>query len=129
MQLLAFLGALALLVCNTTAGLAGRLAGGLAFAAATVLCAVAQVAGLNGLDMFHNFTFHINLTIFSLAQSVFHVNHIFHTFHTIHHIAHYRAHIHHIKMLQILGRAAHNATVLLDPSSLLCQPFVGIAVI
>ena len=58
MQLLALLSALALLVCNTAAGLAGRLAGGLAFAAAAVLGAVAQVAGFNGLDVFHNFTFH-----------------------------------------------------------------------
>ena len=51
--LLAFLGALALLVGNAAAGLAGGLAGGLAFAAAAVSGAVAQVAGLNGLDVFH----------------------------------------------------------------------------
>ena len=57
MQLLAFLNALALLVCNAAAGLAGRLAGGLALAATAVLCAVAQVTGLDGLDMFHSFTF------------------------------------------------------------------------
>ena len=57
MQLLAFLSALALLVCNTATGLAGRLTGSLAFAAATVLSAVAQIAGLDGLDMFHDFTF------------------------------------------------------------------------
>ena len=56
-QLLAFLSALALLVCDTAAGLAGRLAGGLAFAAAAVLGAVTQIAGLDVLDMFHNFTF------------------------------------------------------------------------
>ena len=60
LQLLAFLGALALLVCNTAAGLAGRLAGGLALAAAAVLGAFAQVAGLKGLDVFHNFTFYNN---------------------------------------------------------------------
>jgi len=59
MQLLAFLSALALLVCNTTAGLAGRLAGSLALTAATILSAVAQVTGLNSLDMLHNFTFYI----------------------------------------------------------------------
>ena len=59
LQLLAFLSALALLVCDTAAGLAGRLAGGLALAAAAVLSAVAQIAGLDGLDMFHNFTFYI----------------------------------------------------------------------
>ena len=64
MQLLAFLSALALLVCDTAAGLAGGLAGGLALAAATVLGAVAQIAGLNGLDMFHNFTFYINFKYF-----------------------------------------------------------------
>ena len=57
MQLLAFLGALALLIGNTTAGLASRLAGGLALATTAVLGAVAQIAGLNGLDMFHSFTF------------------------------------------------------------------------
>ena len=57
MQLLALLGVLALLVCNAAAGLAGRLAGSLAFAAAAVLGAVAQVTGFDGLDMFHSFTF------------------------------------------------------------------------
>ena len=81
-QLLAFLGALALLVGNAAAGLAGGLAGGLAFTAATVLGAVAQVAGLDGLDMFHGFTFRLIDYGFSLAQSIFAVNHIFHTFHT-----------------------------------------------
>ena len=59
MQLLAFLYALTLLVCNTAAGLACRLAGGLALATAAVLGTVAQVTGLNGLDVFHNFTFRI----------------------------------------------------------------------
>ena len=57
MQLLALLGALALLVCNAAAGLASRLAGGLALTTTAVLCAVAQIAGLDGLDMFHSFTF------------------------------------------------------------------------
>ena len=55
LQLLALFVALALLVSNAAAGLASRLAGGLAFAAAAVLSAVAQVAGFNGLDMFHGF--------------------------------------------------------------------------
>ena len=59
LQLLALLDALALLVGDAAAGLAGRLAGGLALAAAAVLGAVAQVAGLDGLDMLHNFTFYI----------------------------------------------------------------------
>ena len=59
MQLLAFLGALALLVCDTAAGLAGRLAGSLAFAATAVYCAVAQITGLKGLDVLHNSNLHI----------------------------------------------------------------------
>ena len=45
---------LALLVGNTTAGLAGRLAGSLALAAAAVLGALAQVAGLQSLNLFHS---------------------------------------------------------------------------
>ena len=54
LALLALLGALALLVSDTAAGLASGLAGSLALAAATLLCALAQVAGLNGLDMLHD---------------------------------------------------------------------------
>jgi hypothetical protein len=57
-QLLAFLGALALLVGNAAAGLASRLARGLALTAAAVLSAVTQIAGLDGLDMLHGFTLH-----------------------------------------------------------------------
>ena len=53
LQLLAFLGALALLICNTTAGLASGLAGGLALAAATILSALAQITGLDSHNMFH----------------------------------------------------------------------------
>ena len=53
LQLLAFF-VLAFLICNTAAGLAGGLTGCLALAAAAVLCAVAQIAGLNGLNMFHD---------------------------------------------------------------------------
>ena len=49
-----FLGVLALLVSDTAAGLASRLARGLAFAATAVLCAFAKVTSFNGLDMFHN---------------------------------------------------------------------------
>ena len=53
--LLAFLlCALALLVSNTAAGLASRLAGSLALAATAILCALAKVTSLNCLDMFHN---------------------------------------------------------------------------
>ena len=44
---------LALLIGDAAAGLAGRLAGGLALAAAAVLRALAHVAGFNGLDSFH----------------------------------------------------------------------------
>ena len=53
MQLLALLGALALLIGNAAAGLASRLAGSLALAASAVLCALAKVLGLNSLDMLH----------------------------------------------------------------------------
>ena len=49
LQLLALAG----LVSDTAAGLAGRLAGSLALTAATVLSAVAQVASFNGNDMLH----------------------------------------------------------------------------
>ena len=54
MQLLALFSALALLVCNAAAGLASRLAGGLAFAAAAALSALNEITGTNGLDVFHN---------------------------------------------------------------------------
>ena len=53
--LLAFL-VLALLISYATAGLASRLARGLAFAASAVLCAVAKVSCFNGLNMFHSNT-------------------------------------------------------------------------
>ena len=45
----------ALLVSNTAGSLASGLAGGLAFAAAAVLGALAQVAGFDGLDVLHVF--------------------------------------------------------------------------
>ena len=54
-ELLACLLVFALLVSNAAAGLASRLAGGLALAATAVLCAVTQIASFDGLDMFHNF--------------------------------------------------------------------------
>ena len=50
--LLAFL-ILALLISYAAAGLASRLARGLAFAASAILCALAKVLGLNSLDVFH----------------------------------------------------------------------------
>ena len=53
-KLLAFLLGLALLICNAAAGLASRLAGGLALAASAVLCALAKVLCLNSLNVLHN---------------------------------------------------------------------------
>ena len=47
-------GVLALLVSDAAAGLAGRLARGLAFAAAAVLSAGAEVTGLESLNLFHD---------------------------------------------------------------------------
>ena len=54
--LLACLLALALLISNTAAGLASRLARGLALAASTVLCALAKVLRFNSLDVLHNYS-------------------------------------------------------------------------
>ena len=62
MQLLA-LSVLALLIGDTAAGLAGGLAGSLALAATAILRTLAQIAGLNGLDMLHNSNLHIKLLI------------------------------------------------------------------
>ena len=59
---------LALLVGDAAAGLAGRLAGSLALAAAAVLGALAQIAGLDGLNMLHG---SFLLVIFSIL-SVYH---------------------------------------------------------
>jgi hypothetical protein len=59
LQLLAFLGVFALLIGNAAAGLASRLAGSLAFAAAAVLGAFTQVTGFKSLDMFHSSNLHI----------------------------------------------------------------------
>ena len=73
---------LALLISNAAAGLASGLAGSLALAAAAVLGAVAQVLGLDGLDMLHGFTSLFKFIKSSLPQPASHVNHIFHTFHT-----------------------------------------------
>ena len=85
MKLLALLGVFTLLVCDAAAGLASGLAGGLAFAAAAVLCAVAQITGFDGLDMFHVFSPSIQqIYRISLAQPNISVNHIFHTFPTFH---------------------------------------------
>ena len=53
-KLLAFLGVFALLVSDAAAGLASRLARGLALATTAVLCALAKVASLDGFDMLHD---------------------------------------------------------------------------
>ena len=57
-KLFAFLGVLALLVRDAAAGLASRLARGLALAATAVLCALAKVTSFDGFDMFHDFYLH-----------------------------------------------------------------------
>ena len=53
MDELVLLCVLALLICNTAAGLASRLAGSLALAASAVLCALTKVLGVQSLNMFH----------------------------------------------------------------------------
>ena len=53
LQLLS-VGVLTLLVGDAAAGLACRLAGSLALTATAVLCALAQIAGLDSHDMLHN---------------------------------------------------------------------------
>ena len=60
-SILLLFGVFALLISNTAACLASRLAGSLAFAATAVLSAVAQIAGLDGLDMLHNKNLHIKM--------------------------------------------------------------------
>ena len=60
--------AFALLVCNTAAGLASRLAGSLAFAAAAVLCGLAEVLGCESLDVLDRYV---------LQKMFFTVYHIF----------------------------------------------------
>ena len=82
MQLLARLRALALLVGNAAAGLAGRLAGSLALAAAAVLGAVAQVAGFKRLDMLHDFSPSMYERFSVVYHSFGFMSIVFHTFHT-----------------------------------------------
>ena len=55
--------ALALLIGDAAAGLAGGLAGSLAFAATAILRALAQIAGLNGLNMFHDNNLHLKICL------------------------------------------------------------------
>ena len=47
-------GVFALLICNTAGGLASGLAGCLAFAAAALYSAFAEVTGFDSLDMYHD---------------------------------------------------------------------------
>ena len=69
MQLLAFFGALALLVCNAATCLTSRLAGCLALAATAVFSTVAQVTSFDSLDVFHNITSYIQkITVIILSQ-------------------------------------------------------------
>ena len=49
---------LALLIGDTAAGLASGLAGSLAFAATAILRALTQIAGLDGLNVFHDSNLH-----------------------------------------------------------------------
>jgi len=62
-RLLQLLAVLALLIGDAAAGLAGGLAGSLAFAATAILRALTQIAGLNGLDMFHGSNLHKKCSI------------------------------------------------------------------
>ena len=55
-----------LLIGNTATGLAGRLARGLAFAAAAVLGAFAKIAGFNGGNMLHGFSLRLFLRLFTI---------------------------------------------------------------
>jgi hypothetical protein len=66
---------LASLVGNAAAGLASGLAGSLALAAAAVLGALAQVTGLNGLNVFHGST-----SIKKFLKIIAHLNHVVNTF-------------------------------------------------
>ena len=58
---------LALLICNSAAGLASRLAGSLAFAATAVLCALAKILGFDSSNVFHN-----NTSVFKFYHYVIH---------------------------------------------------------
>ena len=61
MQLLALAVVLALLISDTAACFTSGLAGCLALATAAVLCAFAEITGLNCLDMFHDRNLHQNI--------------------------------------------------------------------
>jgi hypothetical protein len=61
---------LALLVRNAAAGLAGRLAGGLALAASAVTSAVAKITGFQGDNMlqFHRGSLQINIAFYTIIS-------------------------------------------------------------
>ena len=61
--------ALALLVSDTAAGLACRLAGGLALATSAALSALAKILGFKSLDMLHNRILQKNLLYRIIAQT------------------------------------------------------------
>ena len=65
---------LALLICDTAAGLASGLAGSLAFAAAAIFGALTQIAGFDGLNVFHNGNLHIKKFAIILTYSEIKVN-------------------------------------------------------
>ena len=59
---------LAALICNAAAGLAGGLAGSLALAAAAVLRAFAQIAGVQSLNVFHGKApFDLQISMYSIT--------------------------------------------------------------
>ena len=70
-ELLFFLLALALLICNAAAGLASGLARGLALAATAVLCAVAEITSVNSLNAFHYRFLRIEIFSYVLCYHIF----------------------------------------------------------
>ena len=68
---------LAALICNAAAGLAGGLAGSLAFAASAVLCAAAEVSGAESLNVLSFHFLSSELAIQSIKRSVT-MNYIIH---------------------------------------------------
>ena len=66
--------ALALLVCDTAAGLASRLARGLALATATVLSGLAKILGFNSLNTLHSIYPPINIDLLLHYITNFHIS-------------------------------------------------------
>jgi len=64
-----FILVFAFLICNTAAGFASRLAGGLAFATATLFRAFAEIAGIQSFNSFHcHISIPDNLWSFTAAE-------------------------------------------------------------